>query len=512
MINRDKTEAIPLTQRASTRFNLQEYGQAPFGQQFTHLGVKLQQGGRDMAAIEKEILDGLRRTVATWNKRRLHFTGRVNVANTYMLSKIWHVAPFYDFSSAFFTDLDRITKTLLWDGNARVSLAWFRRPKSRGGWGLLDPKTQCAALKAKWLARWRVENPKWSDLFVTAAKDFYGHRDDMVTRTFLQVPPKAKAAWVPRGGSPTIVSMATKAFASLDVKRLPAQEVCNRREKGADTTFGSKGLTVNFFTVREARRTMDQQLLEAKIKKPRPQAPSNWAPIFANMRLYDVFWPREGDLLPLPAYPDKIWSKFYERLHAPERHVHEKDFLYMLAHNVIYTNGIKGHFGYDKNKEIGVGCRRCKAERPEEEPPVETRMHAFYSCPSVYQLWETVRGWLAELFPTTFLSTHPHMTVLGWPDTPKLESLAVHIHSVASHAVWVTHCKLGDDEKLATNELQRYALNALRYRGRIEWERALHRDRLEAERATASTTGDRRVPDTAYKAMKEKWHYPPLIV
>ncbi|KAG0270896.1 hypothetical protein BGZ96_006128, partial [Linnemannia gamsii] len=76
-----------------------------------------------MDPIEETILQELERTVSAWNYRRLSFSGRVTVANTYFLSKLWHVAPFYEFSEAFFKSVDKITKKLLWDGRtARISL------------------------------------------------------------------------------------------------------------------------------------------------------------------------------------------------------------------------------------------------------------------------------------------------------------------------------------------------------------------------------------------------------
>ncbi|KAG0096713.1 hypothetical protein BGZ93_004122 [Podila epicladia] len=113
------------------------YATAAHRDTFTHLGVKLKQGGRDMVQIEQDTLAGLRRTMSTWHRRHLTKAARVVIANTYFLSKLWHVAPFYDFSSKFFDEIDRLVKLLIWDGKARVSLAWHdgeqQGPGAHGG-------------------------------------------------------------------------------------------------------------------------------------------------------------------------------------------------------------------------------------------------------------------------------------------------------------------------------------------------------------------------------------------
>ncbi|KAF9971183.1 hypothetical protein BGZ75_001995, partial [Mortierella antarctica] len=58
--------------------------------------------------------------------------------------------PFYEFTPTFFERVDKVTKALLWNnsGTAWVSLAWCQRPKSQGGWNLINPKNQCKALRA----------------------------------------------------------------------------------------------------------------------------------------------------------------------------------------------------------------------------------------------------------------------------------------------------------------------------------------------------------------------------
>ncbi|KAF8925814.1 hypothetical protein BGZ52_006445, partial [Haplosporangium bisporale] len=91
---------------------------------FLHLDVKLRQEGRNKTEIETDILAGLRRNIGTWHRSRLSKIGRVVVANTYFLSKLWYAAPLYDFSTKFFDEIDRLLKILIWDGKARVSVSW----------------------------------------------------------------------------------------------------------------------------------------------------------------------------------------------------------------------------------------------------------------------------------------------------------------------------------------------------------------------------------------------------
>jgi len=66
-----------------------------------------------MEPIEAGLLGDLEKTVDAWNTRRLSFSGRVAVANTCFLSKLWHVAAFYDFSKSFFRNVDCLTRKLL---------------------------------------------------------------------------------------------------------------------------------------------------------------------------------------------------------------------------------------------------------------------------------------------------------------------------------------------------------------------------------------------------------------
>lgn len=92
---------------------MREYVTAAHQETFTHLGVKLRQGGRDMAAIEEEILAGLRLTIGTWHRCQLTKAACVVVANAYFLTKLWQVTPFYGFSSKFFENIDRLIKLLI---------------------------------------------------------------------------------------------------------------------------------------------------------------------------------------------------------------------------------------------------------------------------------------------------------------------------------------------------------------------------------------------------------------
>jgi len=207
--------------------------------------------------------------------------------------------------------------------------------------------------------------------------------------------------------------------------------------------------------------------------------------------------------------PNEQWKIFFSRLHAPQRYTKEKDFLYLYAHRVIQTNGVKSLYEYVGDEKTKPDCRRCAAD----DPAFESRRHAFFECPSVLSLWCQVLDWIELLQPESKWSDDANQILLCWPEQEKIHPVVVHLHSVASNTVWRTYCKLGDKEALYKNQLHWMVYYAFKHRAKVELARALYKDQKRRE---ACTTGAAlrlfsQNPDQYYNKMKEEWDLPPHI-
>ncbi|KAG0088653.1 hypothetical protein BGZ92_005882, partial [Podila epicladia] len=355
------------------------YATAAHRDTFTHLGVKLKQGGRDMVQIEQDTLAGLRRTMSTWHRRHLTKAARVVIANTYFLSKLWHVAPFYDFSSKFFDEIDRLVKLLIWDGKARVSLAWVCRPKLLGGLGLLDARSQCTALRAKWIARWRTtgpRRPRWIPLFTSSAQADYNLGNKEAAEAMLTCPKGRQAKLNTTGNLSTPVTRAVGAAVQLNIREI----------QSTYPVIFAKDTPIEHFTIKQARLFLMEKAAKktAEIHRTREQKPKDrarWAPIFENMATQIKATTLDGahaENGPAPEpYPDEFWESAFKRTHARQRHPKEVNFLWSFAHKAVWTNAVKNKFTtstYCPNQD----CRRCLALHPDKPPSIETRLHAFY--------------------------------------------------------------------------------------------------------------------------------------
>ena len=97
-------------------------------------------------------LEKLQQTIATWQKRKISFIGKVHVLNSRLLSKIWYLSYFISFPPYFFKILNKLLSTFIWDRHfSQISLSNFFTPIQHGGLGLLDPKLQVTAIKGWWI-------------------------------------------------------------------------------------------------------------------------------------------------------------------------------------------------------------------------------------------------------------------------------------------------------------------------------------------------------------------------
>lgn len=463
-----------------------------------------------MAEIESNILAGLRGTIGTWHRRRLTKTARVVVANTYFLSKLWHVAPFYDFSAKFFDEIDRLLKLLVWDGKARVSLPWVCRPKLQGGLGLIHARSQCVALRAKWIARWQEtgpQAPRWKPLITASVQNDYGLDTKEAAVSLLKCPKGKQTKANTTGDLSTPATRALGAAREIEV-----------REGSRAVIFADK-IPLENFTVKQARTFLMEKAVAKtaethRTKGQKPKDRTRWAPIFENMATQQVAVNRNGahmDDGPEPEpYPEEFWESVFKRIHSRYRHPKEVEFLWLFAHKAIWTNAIKGKFttsAYHPTQE----CRRCRIHAPDAPAHIETRLHAFYFCPQVKQAWDDLHSWITTLSPSTKLSKDPMETILGWPKTKHVTPLLIHLHSVVAHSIYRTFCKLGDQETIQKDELLWMMVLSIQRRAKTELVRAKLKD-MEAMR-NPRNTGNRCAPgpDDQFDLFKAVWHTPPHI-
>ncbi|KAF8953986.1 hypothetical protein BGZ46_003084 [Entomortierella lignicola] len=464
------------------------------------------------------------------NTRRLSFAGKITALNTYLLFKLWHVGLLYPLSPQFFLEVDKICKIAIWGSQrARIALPWFQRPKTKGGWGLINPRSQIQASKAKWLARWQTDNPTWKDTITTLVQK---HPNKVLVR-------KVSV----ESGGPTLIQTMVKAYAFLDPKiismrmgPIPNDVQIGPVAPGVRVLFGDN-IKVSMFTVKQAKAYLDKKIFadhKAKTHTPRIHLQP---PTYENLRLRQ----RVSDYL-------------FRRLHAKQRRTNEKNSLYELVHHCINTNLIKSFY---EGQEHSPACRRCcpkaivangedendemveegveevegfipddvegeeeevivylvpagdeeegqemEAERGAELPPLgvvmESRSHAFHECPKVAEAWVRVRAWANELIPDVILPENYTQSVACWPAVKKLPPEMV--------KYW------------------RKMVNSFKHRAMIELERIRYRDMLVAEKARAKI--DVEDVDEVEEEEEEveeplewhvqwviaEWNYPPHIV
>ncbi|KAF9969428.1 hypothetical protein BGZ75_002929, partial [Mortierella antarctica] len=157
-------------------------------------------------------------------------------------------------------------------------------------------------------------------------------------------------------------------------------------------------------------------------------------------------------------------------------------------------------------------CRRCLYEAPDSPPGFESHNHAFHRCPSVLALWTQTLEWIQQMLPLLQLSSDPNQLLLGWPAIKQLPPLVIHLHSVVTHAIYRTYCKLGDGEKMFPNQLLWMVISGMQTRARTELERARLREHKQEEQEKIAANKNR--PFTWIDHIGNfvsTWHCPPHI-
>ncbi|KAI0231619.1 hypothetical protein L0F63_006765, partial [Massospora cicadina] len=113
-----------------------------------HLGVWVEVGGYASAVMESRILDNVTKRIASLRAHPTSLTGRVVLANSMLLSKVWFGAHAIPFSLSFF----KLLYALLQGRPPPVRLEVMFGPYHHGGMGLLDFRAHAAKILGTWIA------------------------------------------------------------------------------------------------------------------------------------------------------------------------------------------------------------------------------------------------------------------------------------------------------------------------------------------------------------------------
>ncbi|KAG0195516.1 hypothetical protein BGX28_001236 [Mortierella sp. GBA30] len=402
-------------------------------------------------------------------------------------------------------------KEVLWKGKrSRVSIETLYKPKSAGGWGLLNPRAQVPALKAKWVARWLTQEPKWADVFEQSAETAIPKKvaeqrptlQAFATRTIrLSMPSLSYLSTKYRQADPATYQILrawsllnVAPLASLPSANLPPNSVLEQRAiqaaPGKNLTFGPEDAKIELekFSVKKARRYIqDHNRLGGHAVQP--------------LIARDLAIRAADEAEAAWTIPQEQWRTVWNRLHDPSRRKKEKELLYLLAHKRVITNHVRKHW---PDSDTDGSCRRCRG-------PYEDNKHAFHDCPELGAFWRLVHSTIRTIHPNLPLNDSIHNRILCWPSV-NLDDypLVVHIHSAAVWAIYVTFCQLGDGESIEDNALESVFYQNFRQRGADDWIRACQRDKSTL--ATPIRPGrDPPSGDMHRENFKEEWSCPPHI-
>ena len=158
-INIDKTEVVSLSGRPSSFWQplLKEHGISSWHDRTSpkavrYLGFPLISSLAQRRLVEKNLLDSISSICATFAQRNLSLRGKAVVANSVILSKLWHVLRVIALPQSFFRKVRSIIGRFINQG-VKPSFRYNALCRSvlDGGLGVLDPYVQQGSLFVRWL-------------------------------------------------------------------------------------------------------------------------------------------------------------------------------------------------------------------------------------------------------------------------------------------------------------------------------------------------------------------------
>ncbi|CDH53913.1 hypothetical protein RO3G_14532 [Lichtheimia corymbifera JMRC:FSU:9682] len=157
--NRQKTQAISLsgaTHDTWCQVLLSNAMSTPHDRRcptaVTYLGYPLTSSKHQLELFLDQLLQDLTSACNQHSQRTLSIRGRATVANSLILSRIWHVLRLTPTTTVFLNQLKSVIgKFLMRNIFPRVAFTTLCRSRSHGGIGILDPVTQQSALQTRWI-------------------------------------------------------------------------------------------------------------------------------------------------------------------------------------------------------------------------------------------------------------------------------------------------------------------------------------------------------------------------
>jgi len=158
-VNWNKSAAVWASKRPRTWEWGQEVGLqwVPEGKGVRYLGIQVGFHLPPKVNFDK-MLSALKGKLINWSTCHLSLAGRILVANQVLLASMWYLAASWNPNPRMCSQVRGVVRNFIWGGKAttaRMKVRWdtLILPTTKGGLGIIDPKTQSEALLAKLLVR-----------------------------------------------------------------------------------------------------------------------------------------------------------------------------------------------------------------------------------------------------------------------------------------------------------------------------------------------------------------------
>lgn len=157
--NEDKSEAFSLNGRRSafwqasfTAMQVHTYHHQGSGAAFRYLGLYFAYNTTQRAQTEEMLLTSVKKQCQIYSQRQLSIMGKVTVANSLILSKIWYSLRLLKPTKRFLANIKKCLYQFVW--NKKTPLLRKDKlflPRTSGGLAVLDPSIQQLVLQKRWL-------------------------------------------------------------------------------------------------------------------------------------------------------------------------------------------------------------------------------------------------------------------------------------------------------------------------------------------------------------------------
>jgi len=130
------------------------------------------------------IYRNIQRSIGLYSGRQISVLGRSNIANTMLLSKLWHVISVHSPTKAWITRTQGEIRRFVVPFKLAPSWKALCRPKAEGGLGLIDIKAQCKAFQLRTVQRLCSASKSFlTPIFMDIIR---GHTQDTPLSVFMQ--------------------------------------------------------------------------------------------------------------------------------------------------------------------------------------------------------------------------------------------------------------------------------------------------------------------------------------